>query len=134
MQLIDLESKLLWNEKFTELKNKLEELRARKCMYAEQQKWTALKEMPLVETLISDAWNSLPHCYSEVKKLAFGVLIISGSTYSYEQAFFCLNIIKSKVRSQLTNDNLESCLKLKTTSYKPNLSKLSQTMQRQHSH
>ncbi|KAF0760435.1 General transcription factor ii-i repeat domain-containing protein 2-like protein [Aphis craccivora] len=37
--------------------------------------------------------------YSEVKKLAFGVLEIFGSTYSCE------------LRSQLTNKNLESCLK-----------------------
>jgi hypothetical protein len=45
-----------------------------------------------------------------------------------------MNIIKSKVRSQLTNENLESCLKLKTTGYEPNLSKLSKTMQSQRSH
>lgn len=134
MQLIDLKSKALWSGKFTELKSKLEELEVQKCMYVTQQKWTALKEMPRVEALIFDAWNSLPDCYSEVKKLAFGVLTIFGSTYSCEQAFSCMNIIKSKVRSQLTNENLESCLKLKTTSYEPNLSKLSKTMQRQRSH
>ncbi|XP_015440313.1 PREDICTED: general transcription factor II-I repeat domain-containing protein 2A-like [Dufourea novaeangliae] len=134
MQLIDLKSKALWSGKFTELKSKLEELEVQKCMYVTQQKWTALKEMPRVEELIFDAWNSLPDCYSEVKKLAFGVLTIFGSTYSCEQAFSCMNIIKSKVRSQLTNENLESCLKLKTTSYEPNLSKLSKTMQSQRSH
>lgn len=134
MQLIDLKSKALWSGKFTELKSKLEELEVQKCMYVTQQKWTALKEMPRVEALIFDAWNSLPDCYSEVKKLAFGVLTIFGSTYSCEQAFSCMNIIKSKVRSQLTNENLESCLKLKTTSYEPNLSKLSKTMQSQRSH
>ena len=39
-----------------------------------------------------------------------------------------MNIIKCKVRSQLTNENLESFLKLKTTSYEPNLSKLSKTI------
>ncbi|GFV01922.1 uncharacterized protein TNCV_4978731 [Trichonephila clavipes] len=36
--------------------------------YATQQKLTALKEMPRVEALVFDAWNSLPGCYSEVKK------------------------------------------------------------------
>ncbi|XP_015188888.1 PREDICTED: general transcription factor II-I repeat domain-containing protein 2A-like isoform X2 [Polistes dominula] len=134
MQLIDLKSKALWSGKFTELKSKLEELEVQKCMYVTQEKWTALKEMPRVEALIFDTWNSLPDCYSEVKKLAFGVLTIFGLTYSCEQAFSCMNIIKSKVRSQLTNENLESCLKLKTTSYEPNLSKLSNTMQSQRSH
>ena len=134
MQLIDLKSKALWSGKFTELKSKLEELEVQKCMYVMQHKFTALKEMPRVEALIFDAWNSLPDCYSEVKKLAFGVLTIFGSTYSCEQAFSCMNIIKSKLRSQLTNENLESCLKLQTTSYEPNLSKLSKTMQNQRSH
>ncbi|GBM17846.1 hypothetical protein AVEN_260174-1 [Araneus ventricosus] len=103
MQLLDLKTKDLWSGKFTELKSKFEELEVQKCMHIAQHKWTALKEIPRVEALIFDAWNSLPECYSEVKKLAYGVLTIFGSTYSCEQAFSCMNIIKSKVRSQLTN-------------------------------
>ncbi|GBN57383.1 hypothetical protein AVEN_179987-1 [Araneus ventricosus] len=134
MQLLDLKTKDLWSGKFTEFKSKLEELEAQKCMHIAQHKWTALKEIPRVEALIFGAWNSLPECYSEVKKLAYRVLTIFGSTYSCEQAFSCRNIIKSKVRSQLTNKNLESCLKLKTTSYKPDLIKLSKGMQSQCSH
>ena len=45
-----------------------------------------------------------------------------------------MNTIKNKVRSQLTNENLESLLKLKTTSYEPNLFKLSKTMLSQHTY
>ncbi|GBM41501.1 hypothetical protein AVEN_265723-1 [Araneus ventricosus] len=119
MQLLDLKTKDLWSGKFTELKSKLEELEVQKCMHIAQHKWSALKEIPRVEALTFGAFNSLPECYSEVKKLAYGVLTIFGLTYSCEQAFSCTNIIKSKVRSQQTNKNLESCLKLKTTSYKP---------------
>ncbi|GBM06987.1 hypothetical protein AVEN_239685-1 [Araneus ventricosus] len=134
MQFLDLKTKNLWSGKFTKLKSKLEELEVQKCMHIAQHKWTALKEISLVEALIFGAWNSLPECYSELKKLAYGVLTIFGSIYSCEQAFSCMNIIKSKVRSQLTNKNLESCLKLKTTSYKPDLIKLSKGMQSQCSH
>ncbi|GBM53189.1 hypothetical protein AVEN_14220-1 [Araneus ventricosus] len=134
MKLLDLKTKDLWSGKFTELKSKLEELEVQKCMHFAQHKWTALKEIPLVEALIFGAWNSLPECYSEVKKFAYGVLTILGSTYSCEQAFSCMNVIKSKVRSQLTNKNLESFLKLKTTSYNPDLIKLSEGMQSQYSH
>ncbi|GBM64020.1 hypothetical protein AVEN_220242-1 [Araneus ventricosus] len=101
--MLDLKTKDLWSGKFTELKSKLEELEVQKCMHIAQHKWTALKEIPLVEALIFGAWYSLPKCYSEVKKLAYGVLTIFGSTYSCVQAFSCMNIIKSKVRSQLTN-------------------------------
>ncbi|GBN19504.1 hypothetical protein AVEN_68922-1 [Araneus ventricosus] len=97
----------LWSGKFTELKSKLEELEVQKCVHIAQNKWTALKEIPRVEALIFGAWNSLPECYSEMKKLAYRVLTIFGSTYSCEQALSCMNIKKSKVRSQLTNKNLE---------------------------
>lgn len=118
-QLLDLKSKDLWSSKFTDLKSKLEELEVQKCTLVTQNKWKSLKEVPRVETLIFRAWNSFPDCYSDVKKLAFGVVL--GSTYSCEQAFSCMNIIKSKVRSQLTNKNVEACLKLITTTYEPDL-------------
>lgn len=134
MQLLDLKNKDVWSDKFIEFKSKLKELEVQKCMHVAQNKWTALKEMPRVEEFIFDAWNSLPKCYSEVKKLTFKVLTIFGSTYPCEQAFSNINTIKNKVRSQLTNTNLESCLKLKTTSYEPNLKKLSKDMQSQYSH
>ncbi|GBO37504.1 hypothetical protein AVEN_113960-1 [Araneus ventricosus] len=78
MQLLDLKTKDLWRGKFTELKSKLEELGIQKCMHIAQHKWTALKEIPRVETLIFGARNSLPECYSEVKQLAYGVLTIFG--------------------------------------------------------
>ncbi|GBM74524.1 hypothetical protein AVEN_126575-1 [Araneus ventricosus] len=109
MQLLDLKTQDLWSGKFTELKSKLEELEVQKCIHIAQQKWTDLKEIPRVQALIFGSWDSLPEYYSEVKKLAYKVLTIVGSTYSCEQAFSCMNIIKSKVRSQLTNKNLESC-------------------------
>ncbi|KAF8784345.1 hypothetical protein HNY73_010033 [Argiope bruennichi] len=44
----------------------------------------ALEEIRRVEALIFDACNSLPECYGEVKKFAYGVLTIFGSTYSYD--------------------------------------------------
>ncbi|GBN32053.1 hypothetical protein AVEN_45680-1 [Araneus ventricosus] len=78
MQLLDLETKDLWSGEFTELKSKLVELEVQKCMHIAQHKWTALREIPRVEALIFGAWNSLPECYSEVKKLAYGVLTIFG--------------------------------------------------------
>ncbi|GBM50796.1 General transcription factor II-I repeat domain-containing protein 2A [Araneus ventricosus] len=103
MQLLDLKTKDFWSGKFTELKSKLE---VQKYMHIAQHKWTALKEILRVEALIFGAWKSLPECYSEVKKLAYGVLTFFGSTYSCDQAFSCMNIIKSTVRSQLINKNL----------------------------
>ncbi|GBN37818.1 hypothetical protein AVEN_136992-1, partial [Araneus ventricosus] len=94
LELMDLKTKDLWSGKFTELKSKMEELEVQKCMHIAQYKWTALKEIPRVEALIFGAWNSHKECYSEVKKLAYGVLTIFGSTCSCEQAFSCMDIIK----------------------------------------
>ncbi|GFT69530.1 hypothetical protein TNCV_1297891 [Trichonephila clavipes] len=65
-----LHYKVRWRSK--ELKGKLEELEVQKYMYVTQQNLTALKEMPRVVAL-----TSLPDCYIEVKKLAFGVLRLS---------------------------------------------------------
>ncbi|KAG8235406.1 hypothetical protein J437_LFUL018624 [Ladona fulva] len=69
-----------------------------------------------------------------VKKLAFAVLSLFGSAYSCEQSFSSMNLIKSKLRSRLIDENLEMCLKLKTTTYKPDLNKLSKDMQEHSSH
>ncbi|GFV50674.1 general transcription factor II-I repeat domain-containing protein 2A [Trichonephila clavipes] len=82
MKLTDLKSKALWSGKFTEFKSLFKKLEVQKCMYETQQKLTALKETMRVEALIFDAWNSLPDCYSEVKKLAFGVLRLSSDRHN----------------------------------------------------
>ncbi|GBM62176.1 General transcription factor II-I repeat domain-containing protein 2A [Araneus ventricosus] len=107
MQLLDLKTKDLWSGKFTELKSKLKELEVQKCMHIAQHKWTALKEISRVEALIFGAWNSLPECYSEVKKLAYGVLTIFVSTHSCEQAFSCMNVIKSKLFEEIDFNSVE---------------------------
>lgn len=54
----------------------------------------------------------LPDSYRNMKKYAFGVLSIFGSTYLCEQIFSNMNYIKSKYRTRLTD---ESCVKIKVT-------------------
>jgi hypothetical protein len=89
----------------------MEKLEKNKCDLSSQQKWSALKDLEK-EDIIFNTWNSIPDSYDQLKKLAFAVLSFFGSTYSCEQ----------------------SCLKLKTTTYKPDLSKLSKEMQGHCSH
>ena len=72
--------------------------------------------------------------FSSICKYYLLYILVAANTYSCEQVFSCMNIIRSKVRSQLRNENLKLCLKLKTTSYEPHLSKLSKTMQSHRSH
>lgn len=129
MQLIDIKSKELWSSKFTALVDRLEEYEREKSNLISNHKWTAVKQLPKIERIIFDTWNSLPATYETTKKLAFAILSIFGSTYSCEQTFSSMNQIKSKIRSKLTDDNLQSCLKLKTSSYLADIGKLSNAMQ-----
>lgn len=74
--------------------------------------------------IIFNTWNNIPDFYNQLKKLALSVL-------SLFESFSSENIIKSKLTSRIIDENLESCLKfkLKTTTNKPNLLKLSKEMQ-----
>jgi hypothetical protein len=134
IQLLDLKNKEIWSSKFERLCVDLEILEKNKCELSSQHKWSALKDLEKEDMIMFNAWNSIPDSYDQLKKLGFGVLCLFGSTYSCEQSFSSMNFIKSKLRSRLIDENLESCLKLKTTTYKPNILKLSKEMQGHCSH
>lgn len=83
---------------------------------------------------MTETWNAIPDSYINMKRYAFGVLAIFGSTYICEQVFSNMNFIKNKHRSRLTDINLRSCLKMKVTSYSPDVKKLCSEVQEQKSH
>lgn len=59
---------------------------------------------------------------------------IFGSTYKCEQIFSQMKFILSKNRSRLTTENSDACIRLKTTDYTPDLTKLTSQVQHQGSH
>ena len=69
-----------------------------------------------------------------MKKYALGVLSIFGFTYLCKQSFSARNYIKSKHRSRLTDESLQSCTKLKMSSYIPDADTLCNEVQEQKSH
>ena len=69
-----------------------------------------------------------------MKKYAFGVLSIFGSTYLCEQIFSILNYIKSKHHSRLTDESLQSGMKIKVTCYSPDMDTLCSEVQAQKSY
>ena len=75
---------------------------------------------------------SLPHLRLVVQK----VFSLWGSTYVCEQTFSNMNYIKSKYRTNLTDDHLESLLRISaaSSSIVPRLSDLNKAMQSQVSH
>ena len=135
IQLQDLKNKEIWSSKFERLCLDLEILEKNKCDLCSQHKWSVLKDLEREDMIMFNAWNSIPDSYDQLKKLAFAVLSLFGSKYSCEQSFSSMNFIKlSKLRSRLIDESLESSLKLKTTTYKPDLLKLSKEMQGHCSH
>ncbi|KAJ8395711.1 hypothetical protein AAFF_G00029480 [Aldrovandia affinis] len=101
---------------------------------AQNHKWSDIENLPRPDKLVFETWNAIPDTYINMKKYAFGVLSIFGSTYACEQLFSTMNYVKSKHRSRLTDDSLQSCVKMKVTSYSPDLQTLCAEVQEQKSH
>lgn len=72
--------------------------------------------------------------YPNVKKCAENIYACFGSTYLCESSFSQMNIIKSKYRTVLTDEHLESCLRNGLSSYTPNYEKIVDTLQCRVSH
>ncbi|KAK1889551.1 General transcription factor II-I repeat domain containing protein 2A [Dissostichus eleginoides] len=134
IELADIADKELWVSKFKRLTADLEDVARQKAILAREHKWSDMEILPKPDKLVFETWNAIPDTYMNMKKYAFGVLSIFGSTYLCEQIFSSMNYIKSKYRSRLTDDSLRSCVKIKVTSYSPDIEKLSSDVQKQKSH
>ncbi|KAK2579156.1 hypothetical protein KPH14_011606 [Odynerus spinipes] len=116
LEMIDFKSSTLWTDKFKKLRNDLENTEDNHFL------------------MISTCWSSLPTRFSSLKKIGFAILSTFGSTYKCEQIFSQMKFILSKNRSRLTIENSDACVRLKTTNYKPDLTKLTSQVQHQGSH
>ena len=108
-------TKDMWVSKFQRLTADLEDVARQKAMLAHNHKWKAIENLPKLDQLVFETWNAIPDTYTNMKKYAFGVLSIFGSTYVCEQVFSSINYIKNKHRSHLTDDSLQSCVKMRVT-------------------
>lgn len=134
MEMADIADKDLWVSKFKCLTAELEDVTRQKAQLAQSHKWSEIESLPTPEKLVYDTWNALPDSYRNMKTYAFGVLSIFGSTYLCEQIFSNMNYIKSKYRTRLTDESLQSCVKIKVTSYMPDVEKLTSDVRKQKSH
>lgn len=62
--------------------------------------------------------------YPKLRNYAARILSMFGSSYVCEQMFSTMNINKSKHRSRLTDEHLQSILKINTTSLTPNIEEI----------
>ena len=84
---------------------------------------------------VVDFYKVLPeNAFPELRKFAQKLLSLFGSTYICEQTFSLMKLTKSKSRTRLTDDHLEACLRLATTSLYPDIAKLVANHQCQTSH
>ena len=124
----------MWISKFRSLTADLENLARQKADLAQSHNWSEIENLPKPDQLIFETWNALPNMYKNMKKYALAIMSIFGSTYLCEQLFSSMNYIKNRYRTRLTDGNLQLCVKMKVTSYSPDVQMLSAEMQEQKSH
>ncbi|XP_022908823.2 general transcription factor II-I repeat domain-containing protein 2-like [Onthophagus taurus] len=79
---------------------------------------------------INEFWKCVPAVkYNNLKIAAYRLLSIFGSTYDVESLYSTMKLIKSKFRSQLTNQHLKELIRCSTTNYQPDFQKLTFTLQ-----
>ncbi|KAF7246581.1 BEN domain-containing protein 7 [Varanus komodoensis] len=124
MELAGIADKDIWVSKFKCLTTNLKDVAHQKPILAQNHKWSDIGNLPKPNKLVFETWNDIPDTYMNMKMYAFGVLSIFGSTYVSEQVFSNVNYIKNKLCSHLTDDSLQSCVKMKVTSYSPDVQTL----------
>ena len=87
--------------------------------------FNSVKLSEFYESLSSDK-------YSVLKDYAGKMFSIFGSTYICEQSFSCMKINKNKNRSSLTDENLESVMKISTSNLTPDFKLLVDKCERLH--
>ena len=62
--------------------------------------------------------------FANLRKMAMKLLVLFGSTYICEQTFSTMNIIKTKLRSNLTDVHMDSILRISTSDMQPDFEEL----------
>ena len=82
-----------------------------------------------------DFYAALPKdTYPNIRKHAMKMSTLFGSTYICEQTFSGMKVIKTPVRSRLTDEHLHHCLRLAVTRMEPGIQLLTSQMQAHGSH
>ncbi|XP_070622950.1 general transcription factor II-I repeat domain-containing protein 2A-like [Erythrolamprus reginae] len=113
MELLDFQENPTWNNKFCDLREKLEKTEG------------MTNNRVSSENEILKAWNYLPNTFKSMKALGIAFLTLFGSTYACEQLFSALNDLKSDPRNRLIDNLSAACVALELTNYEPRLDKLS---------
>ncbi|CAI5655388.1 unnamed protein product [Oreochromis niloticus] len=101
---------------------------------AELQNCDVLKDAFKPNSLI-DFYAALPNdTYPNIKKHAMKMSTLFSSTYICEQTFSRMKLLKTPMRSRLTDEHLDQCLRLAVTRMNPDIQLLTGQMQAHSSH
>nr|XP_027230679.1 general transcription factor II-I repeat domain-containing protein 2-like [Penaeus vannamei] len=101
---------------------------------AELQNCDVLKDAFKPNSLI-DFYAALPNdTYPNIRKHAMKMSTLFGSTYICEQTFSRMKLLKTPMRSRLTDEHLHQCLRLAVTKMEPDIQLLTSQMQAHSSH
>ena len=75
----------------------------------------------------ADFWLSVAQDCMELKTLSLKVVGMFGSTYICESSFSNMNFNKNKYRTRLSHMHLQDILRICTTTYVPDFSKIAQS-------
>ena len=80
-------------------------------------------------TSIIEFWKLVPEAkYPHLKQAACRLISIFGTTYCCESLYSTMKFVKSKYRSQLTNQHLTELLRTALTKYTPNFKDLTKSL------
>ncbi|XP_027230681.2 general transcription factor II-I repeat domain-containing protein 2 [Penaeus vannamei] len=101
---------------------------------AELQDCDVLKDAFKPNSLI-DFYAALPNdTYPNIRKHALKMSTLFGSTYICEQTFSHMKLLKTPMRSRLTDEHLHQCLRLAVTKMEPDIQLLTSQIQAHSSH
>ena len=86
-------------------------------------------QMQHKSTSIIEFWKLVPESkYPHLKQAACRLISIFGTTYCCESLYSTMKFVKSKYRSQLTNQHLTELLRTALTNYTPNFKDLTKSL------
>lgn len=84
---------------------------------------------------VPDFYAALPNdTYPNIRKHAMKMSTLFGSMYICEQTFSRMKLLKTPMRSRLTDEHLHQCLRLAVTRMEPDIQLLTSQMQAHSSH
>ena len=74
--------------------------------------------------IITRTWNEQPNRLDSIKKVAFSLWSVFGTSYYWEQTSSIIKYIINPYRNHLNEVNSEMCIKLKLSNYEPYINML----------